>query len=386
MKNSHIAIINVPAPVHVNPTLSVVRTLVRRGYRVTYVTSQRFTSKISNLGAEVLLCPILEFPFNQNEQRDLPVENQYATSFTDLASRTLRLVSPFYEKNIPTMFLYDTLAFAGRVLAQRLRIPAISMTPQLAFSRDNLAEPLVPSEWRDYMLAHSRKSDGFFREHGIPLTDVELSAQEPAIYFYPKELQLNRVSDAASLYAARCAAERPDVEPWKTKGDGRPSIVISTSTTFCQDASYYEMCMRALASLNWHVVLAIGKNNDPASFSDLGPNSEIVSNVPLVAVMPRVDLMICLGGMTTITEAMYHGIPLVMLTHGIPEAEMYAENAQSAGLGLHLVKGATVGDIRNAVVRLSQDIAIRARVHEMQRVVKRSPGAEELVNWLEEHM
>jgi UDP:flavonoid glycosyltransferase YjiC (YdhE family) len=45
----HIAVINIPAYGHVNPTLAVVRELVNRGHRVTYVTTEEFVPTIETL-------------------------------------------------------------------------------------------------------------------------------------------------------------------------------------------------------------------------------------------------------------------------------------------------------------------------------------------------
>ena len=59
MTNRHIAFFSVPYPPHVNPTLAIVSVLVRRGYRVTYVTSDTFAARVAALGAfEVVSCPI----------------------------------------------------------------------------------------------------------------------------------------------------------------------------------------------------------------------------------------------------------------------------------------------------------------------------------------
>src|SRR5215208_7787434 len=52
--SASIAIVNVPVPGHVNPTLPVVRELVRRGHRVRYFTSDALSGAVATAGAEVV--------------------------------------------------------------------------------------------------------------------------------------------------------------------------------------------------------------------------------------------------------------------------------------------------------------------------------------------
>jgi MGT family glycosyltransferase len=147
------------------------------------------------------------------------------------------------------------------------------------------------------------------------------------------------------------------------------------------------MCIEALSGLRWHVVLAIGDNNDPASFRPLPPHFEVIQHIPQIQVLPYTDLLICLGGMATSVEAMYHGIPLLMMTHGHAEPELYADNMVRLGLGKHLKRAETnTENVRNSVLQLSTDGALLHRVKDMQHVVQRDPGGEETVNRMEEYL
>src|SRR5882757_9599511 len=56
MDRGHIAFLSFPHPPHVNPTVPIVSVLVRRGFRVSYVTSQRFRDRLLGVGAEVIAC------------------------------------------------------------------------------------------------------------------------------------------------------------------------------------------------------------------------------------------------------------------------------------------------------------------------------------------
>lgn len=389
MKDLHIAIVNQPNPAHVNPTLSVVETLVRRGYRVTYVTSERYAAEITRLGAEVLVGPRFEFPFKQPNDPHVPIGKQHSPDLIDLAVRTVTVALPFYQRHVPDLILFDTSALAGLVLAERLSVPRIRMTPGLTYEKEYVDHPSFPTEFREFMNGFSDKVDAFCRSQGIPRRGALYIGDEPALHFYLRELRLIQLEQRRShLHAARCAAERPYVNKWQgARRAGKRSVLISASTVYEQGPAYYRLCMEALRELQLHCVLAVGIGIDIAAFGTLPDDCEIVQGLPQIALMPHVDVIVCLGGMTTVMEALYHGLPLVMITHGKAHAELYANNVESHGLGIHL-KGPepNAAAVKNCVARILGDAAMGERIKQAQRRVKSAAGGEEVANWIEQQL
>lgn len=389
MKRPHVAIFNAPLRTTVNPSLTIVQTLVRRGYRVTYVTSNRFAAELAKLGAEIVLIPNMEFPYTQAANLSLPMEHQYSNDLLDLAARTLSQVSSFYRENVPSFVLYEQLAYAGLVLAEQAGVPAIRISSHLAFDEEVLKHLPIKPHLRQALNQRRENVDEFLKQHGVHRRDAIFIAREPTVYSYVKDLQLpQRADHGLSLYAGRCAAERPYLGTWKSaRADDKRAILITASTTHMQGPQYYAMCMEALAGLGWHAVLAVGASFDAESLQPLPADCEVVRNTPLSVLMPHVELLIGLGGMAITMEALYHGLPQLMLTHGVQEAEWYAQNVQSHGLGIHLSQEQTsAASIRGCVVQMSEDSAMRARVKRMQDKVRRSAGGEEAVNWIEEYL
>lgn len=380
MRNAHIAILSFPHHPHVYPTLPIVSTLVRRGYRVTYVTSGLFASRVIDLGADVILCPLYIDP-NGN--------NRFLNLFT-LAARTLSEVTPFYEKNIPDLILYDRAFLAGRVLSTKWSIPAITTSPVLAFEMADVSKLERSSrKWRETLLSHERDANRFFERYGIKEENSFFHNERLNIYLYPRVYQLDgNAFGERFFYAGRCAAEQAYHGVWRTVNAGeRPIVLVSTSTAYAPVRDYFKMCIDALSDLRWHVLLAIGDNIDPETFNPLPPHCEIVQHIPLIKVMPHVNLFICLGGPISTTEALYHGIPLLMITHGHTDPEAYAENAVRLGIAIHLRKcETTVENIRQSALRVMEDQAIVDRVRQLQNFVRREPGAEDTANRIEEHL
>jgi MGT family glycosyltransferase len=387
MKNIHIAWFSLPHPSHLNAALPIVSVLVRRGYRVTFVTSERFAERIKSLGAEFVACP--SFDVNEMwDQQDVEKE-RHPHPFCRLAVRTLAQVTSFYEKQRPDLIVYDLVAFAGRILANRWSIPAVKCSPGFAFDRESIGLQISDPEYRQELLEDSAKADRFLMSHGIVESDFLFHREGLTIYLLPKPVQPGgNVYGGSFFYAGRCAAEQSYYGDWrKTHTDGRPIVLVATSTSYVQGPKYFKMCIEALSGLKWHVLLSIGDQGDPKTLSPLPPHFEIVQHTSHVKILPHVSLFVCLGGLITLSESMYHGVPLIATTLGFKELEWHGANIARLGIGVH-VKGAdpSAETVREAVIRLSEDARIAEKVTEMQRKVRREPGAEETVNRIEEYL
>jgi UDP:flavonoid glycosyltransferase YjiC (YdhE family) len=142
--------------------------MVRRGYRVSYVTSPQFESKVAALGAEVTCCPELELAeviksiglIEADKQND--GEEQHPRQLFDLATGILAKVRPFYQENRPDLLLYDGYALAGQILAREINVPAIKMDVTFAADRKLFHEQIPDEEYRRDALEMGRRIDNFF--------------------------------------------------------------------------------------------------------------------------------------------------------------------------------------------------------------------------------
>jgi MGT family glycosyltransferase len=298
-------------------------------------------------------------------------------------------VTSFFEENRPDLLVYDLLAFSGRILANRWNIPAIQTSPTFAHSKDVYFQQAPRFDILQFALEASKKADRYLEHHGISNSDFLFHREGLNIYLFPKALQPNgNTLDDRCFFAGRCAGEQPYYGNWRPPiSDGRPIALIATSTTYVQGPAFFRMCVEAFAALKWRVIVSIGENGDPKDFGTLPPNVEIVQHVAHVRILPYVSLFICLAGIITSAEAMYHGIPLIATTLGIPENEWEAENLVDLGLAIHIRKDEmSVERIRRSVVQITSDTAIQERVKKMQRLVLQEPGAEETSNRIEDYL
>lgn len=387
MMTGHIAFIVLPQPSQLYPTLPIVSVLVRRGYRVTYATSPRFSSEVDALGAEVIASPAFSVTEFFQQQRD-------ATSIHELphcifARRTLAKISNFYEENRPDLIFYDVTSLAGRILASRLGVPAIHITPTFALNRRSLGEQVGDPEYRRRLVEMSDNADSFLSRNGRPSRDFLFHREKLNIYIVPEMLQPpGDVFGEEMLYASRCPAEQRIHSSWHPPREkDRLIALVTASTSWVQGAQYFKMCMESLAALPWHIVLSIGETGNPESIGALPPHVEIVQRVSHLNILPHASVLLCQGGTVTACEAAYHGVPLLVMSQGVSELEWLGANIARVGVGIHLDKEMmSIENVRSAAITLTKDSSIKNRVRELQRAVQHSPGAEEVANRVEQYI
>jgi len=383
MRKIHIAFINLPTPSNVNPTFPVVSVMVRRGYRVTYVTSDRFAAQVSNLGAEVVRCSAFKF-FEEIEGH----KGDSRPAMVVYAEKMLAEITEFYENSRPDLIIYDYMAFSGRILAQRWNIRAIQTSPDLPEDVRNEGR-LVKNFAGTGVAEYAAQVDDYFKQHGI--VDHRVPFYDRLnIFFVPRIFQPpgEDVFGPRFFYAGRCAGEQDPYGDWQCDdSDERPIVLLGTSTTYIEGADYFGMCTRALHGLGCRMVIHAGDKLDAASLRSLPSDCEVVRATTLVRLFRDARLLICHGGLITPAESAYYGVPLLMTTQGFPELEMWADIVAASGLGIHLKKRDTNPEsIRRSAQRLMTDPSVLDRVRQIQRRIRQEPGAEETVNQIEEYL
>src|SRR6478735_5896040 len=127
MPRAHIAMVSIPAPGHVNPSLEVIRELAARGHRVTYANDPSFAEVIEGAGAE--LVPYAStLPMNDPEGWPEDTIAQLDVFLNDSISMLPQLRDA-YGDDRPDLFLYDIAGYSARILAENWGIPAMQLSP-----------------------------------------------------------------------------------------------------------------------------------------------------------------------------------------------------------------------------------------------------------------
>lgn len=394
MTSIHIAFFCIPNAAHTNAILSIMAELVRRGYRVTYVTSERFASRALATGVEMVICRRWADSDPEREARFDTHPRIVVCNMNGACRATVRLLNEvlsFYEENRPDLIVYDLVNFTGRILANRWRIPAVQISPQCALDESTLTTQISGADFREWVLEQGRKAETFFERYGVVAHGFVFHREELNIYSIPKAFQPYGPSldDDRCMYASRCVVERPCDAEWALQSDVRkPIALVATSTTYTRDPEYFRACVDALSESGWHVVISIPDDQDVESLGSLPPNLEIAKGIPQIKILRHASLLIFQGGNISATEAAHFGVPMIAATFGFAELEWSADtNVVRLGLGIHLKKDEfSVRNVREAAARISKDGTIQENVRQLRRIVQSEPGGAEVANRIESHL
>ncbi|MCY8516200.1 macrolide family glycosyltransferase [Bacillus atrophaeus] len=377
MKQHHITIINIPAYGHVNPTLALVEKLCEKGHRVTYATTEEFAPAVQQAGARPLLYETT-ISVDPQQIKELMEKNETPLMFLKESLGILPQLEELYKDDQPDLIVYDFIALAGKLLADKLQVPAVRLCSSYA---QNESFQMGTEEMLKQVKEAEAEFQAFLEQENLPAVSFEQLAIPEAfnIVFMPRSFQIkNETFDDRFCFIGPSLGKRSEQERLllKEKGD-RPLMLISLGTAFNAWPEFYQMCMEAFGGAKWHVIMSVGKSIEPDSLGDIPDNFTVRQSVPQLDVLAEADVFISHGGMNSTMEAMNEGVPLVVIPQ-MHEQELTAQRVEELGLGIYLPKEeVSVPRLQQAIGNIFSDKEIHSRVKDMQKDVKEAGGAEQ---------
>ncbi|MFL6162134.1 MAG: glycosyltransferase [Jatrophihabitantaceae bacterium] len=169
-----------------------------------------------------------------------------------------------------------------------------------------------------------------------------------------------------ALLPARCVlvgpalGRRPDDPefPWADWDPECQHLLVTMGTSSEHMAlDFYPRLLAALAPLAERVQPVLVAS--PAAVPDPPGQLLVLDRVPMLELLPRLDAVLCHGGMGTVTEALAFGVPLVVapIRHDQPAL---ARQVAEAGAGISIdFEKATAAEITEALVAVLDEPAYR---------------------------
>ncbi|WP_424890435.1 macrolide family glycosyltransferase [Streptomyces sp. XH2] len=374
----HIAFVGVSGDGHMNPPLAVTEELVRRGHRVSWAVTEEFAGRVRAVGAE----PV-SYAFTLPEYPDDDVPSVAPAEFLMEARATLPVIEEAWGGDRPDAVAYDGLAWAGRVLAAKWRLPGVEMWPSFVsnehFSLE--AEFLAGHPVDAELLAFARGMASFLAEHGLARTPVSrflAHTERVRLAFFPRAFQFRgETFDDSFAFVGPCLStrDRTRQRQWRPPADGRPVLLISLGTSYNDRPDFFRTCGEAFRDLPWHVVLSYGSRIDPAGLGELPANVEAHPYVPYLDVLPHAAAFVTHAGMGSAMEALTHATPMVAVPQ-MHEQEAVAARIADLGLGARLDPGALdAATLRETVLKVAGDPGVRDALTRMRDVTRAAGGA-----------
>ena len=118
--------------------------------------------------------------------------------------------------------------------------------------------------------------------------------------------------------------------------------------------------------------MSLGRRLSIESLGEIPPNFIVRAYVPQLAVLERSDLYITHGGVNSTHQALYYGIPLLLVPQQLEQAAV-AVRLVELGAGLRLRKP-TAAKLRSMASRLLDDKAFRLQAEVLGTALKEAGG------------
>ena len=328
----------IPAHGHTNPTLKVVKELTDAGHQVFYFSFEMFREKIEQAGAVFIGCDGYDFDMEDKENADrVGKDKVFATEL--LVSSTLALdemTTEKIEEIKPDVIVSDSVAFWGKLVAMKHRIPYVSSTTTFAFNRYS-AKYMKESPWDIakmlFAMPRINKQIQRLRNHGYPvkgLLEIVQNDNETNTIVYTSKYFQPCSETFSGRYHFIGPSIRPVTEPVTKTAE--KTVFISMGTVN-QNREFYRSCIHALGKTDWQVIISMGTNTE--HFDDLPANIQIYETVDQMAVLSIADAFITHCGMNSASEGLYFQVPLVLFPQ-TPEQGAVAKRTEELGAGIRL--------------------------------------------------
>jgi MGT family glycosyltransferase len=102
--------------------------------------------------------------------------------------------------------------------------------------------------------------------------------------------------------------------PFERLTDGT-KVYISLGTVNNLDLDFYRAVFKAFGDYPAQFILSAGKNTDIAALGNIPENFIVHNYVPQLEVLQHVDAFITHGGMNSVHEGLYYGVPEITVPH-----------------------------------------------------------------------
>ena len=381
----------IPAHGHTNPTIEVVRELIKRGHEIRYYSFEEFREKIEDAGACFISCDACLTPLDRESEKRMR-----RVSTTEMSVRAFELTARMdgmLSKEIadfrPDLIVSDSACFWGKLTAMKHKLPMVCSTTTFAFNRESAK----------YMKSSLRETADILL--GMPRVNRAMQALKPLGYEVKSPLDIVQNKNDTDTVVYTSARFQPCVESFDSthyrfvglsvkpvipaQKRGRPLVYVSLGTVINDRPDFYRHCIEAVRGENAELLISCGKAFDRESLGELPENVTVKNYVNQMETLARSSLFITHCGMNSASEGLYMGVPelLFPLTG---EQRAVARRVEEMGAGRLLTEKAAASPetLRAAITCALADEQLCVNAWRMREDFLSCPGAKGAADFIEE--
>lgn len=357
---SKIVFFGIPAHGHTNPTLEVVKELIKRGHQVWYYSYNCMREKIDSTGAKFISCDDCAVEQNLNAKDSVRIGKDLAFSTKILVDTTLALdrkVCCEMQQLKPDCIVADSMALWGKAVALKLGIPFVSSTTTFAFNQHSAK--IMKQGFKDLFkmiisIPATNKQVRRLKSNGYPVNSIfDIIGSDDdthTIVYTSPEFQPCSETFSDKYVFVGPSIRTSDIEIEKKRDK---LVYISMGTVNNDMMSFYKTCISALKDTDYQVIMSVGDLVSMDAFGQIPENISVFSYVDQIAVLKKADIFITHAGMNSVSESLYFEVPLIMHPQ-TTEQKGVSERVVELGAGLKPDK-ADVASVLEAVKRILSD-------------------------------
>lgn len=385
---------NIPGYGHVTPSLPVVEELTRRGHTVVYFITETFRPLVESAGAQYRATPGLDDDYFDRRGLDGSTPVRVAAALVATAQEILPALLEQARAEQADLALFDATCPWGYVAARSLGIPTVSslalLPPAPPAAMLNLqmlrfALPVLLHGFREGLEAN-RRIKALTQQYGVrPLgaTELMLAPGDISLCYTSREFVAYASKVPASVrFVGWTIRDGQPAEPLPFS-DARPLIYASLGTLNNKDAAIFQSFIEAFTGSDANVLISTGKRFNAESFGALPSNIAVRPWVNQPDVLRQAALFICHGGLNSVHDSLYRGVPMLV----VPQQNEQAINGwrvAELGAGLLLKPGqANAAAIHSHATQILGDAQFRESAQRMGDTLRAAGGASKAADEVE---
>lgn len=366
-----ILFINLPYHGHVIPTIGLTQELIKAGHQVTYLMPYDWADKVADSGADFL-------GYENHPGLDKQIRNAFFKAEEVIDSHDL--------------VLYEQFFFVGKHLAEKHGKPCVRIFTAPAANKQLMREfissggpmgifrlPLIGTLWT----MEAVKGLGIKLKCRNWLDEIVENSPDCNLVYTLCSFQ----PFAEDFPEGQFHFIGPSVYDRKEEDFSFLSklvICISLGTILKGAEKFFRACVDAFRDEDVTVVMSVGRNFEIAKLGTLPDNFIVKNHIPQITVLKQASLFITHGGMNSVSEAMIHGVPMLVIPF-VSDQPVNALQVEKLGLGKVLdYKDITADKLRETAMAVMEDHQIRENLQKIQKEIAQAPGNAGTVRIIEE--
>jgi len=372
---ANILFIMLPETGHLHPTFKIASVLKAHGHRVFYAELREWEEAVVSQGMEFL--PLFASLFSEG----WAVEEKFNIS-------PYEAVCDMIEARAAAIGVsgMDILNEELRVLCERAEPDLIVVDYYTGYLAVAVRESKIPCVVLNTNLAY--------------LHDIAALRDLPRIILCPEEFDFPHVISTREHEYAESSLhlQRGNIPfPWEWVDEGKRLVYCSLGTQSHWSyrgadhernqrmrRHFLQTVVNAMASRqDYQLVVSIGSYLRAEDFHPVPTNALLVSHTPQIDILKRASLMITHGGLNTIKECIFFGVPMIVFPL-VGDQFGNAERVVHHKLGLSgNIATASVGLIDSLLGEIERNPTYRLNVESMREVFRKKEGEERAVKKIE---